>query len=54
MKFLLVILNFFKYYFDFIVRFYEVFCDVEPKRKALEDANQQLKGNILISHTFLD
>ena len=25
-----------------IVKFYEVYCDVEPKRKALEEANQQL------------
>ena len=25
-----------------IVRFYEVFCDVEPKRKALAAANAQL------------
>ena len=26
-----------------IVRFYEVYCDVEPKRKALEEANQELE-----------
>ena len=25
-----------------IVKFYEVYCDVEPKRRALEEANQQL------------
>ena len=25
-----------------IVRFYEVFCDVEPKRKALSEANAEL------------
>ena len=25
-----------------ILKFYEVYCDVEPKRKALEDANKQL------------
>lgn len=25
-----------------IVSFFEVYCDVEPKRKALEDANQEL------------
>ena len=27
-----------------IVRFYEVFCDVEPKRKALAAANAELKA----------
>ena len=27
-----------------IVRFYEVFCDVEPKRKALATANAELKA----------
>jgi dynein heavy chain len=26
-----------------VVRFYEVYCDVEPKRRALQDANNQLK-----------
>ena len=26
-----------------VVRFYEVYCDVAPKRQALEDANTQLK-----------
>jgi dynein heavy chain len=26
-----------------IIKFYEVYCDVEPKRKALEDANKQLQ-----------
>ena len=26
-----------------IVRFFEVYCDVEPKRKALEDANNELQ-----------
>ena len=25
-----------------IVKFYEVYCDVEPKRKALEQANSDL------------
>ena len=25
-----------------VVKFYEVYCDVEPKRRALQDANQQL------------
>lgn len=25
-----------------IVRFYEVFCEVEPKRRALEEANAEL------------
>ena len=25
-----------------IIKFYEVYCDVEPKRRALEEANQQL------------
>merc|ERR1719317_402950 len=25
-----------------IIKFYEVYCEVEPKRIALEDANQQL------------
>ena len=25
-----------------IIKFYEVYCDVEPKRQALEDANKQL------------
>ena len=25
-----------------VVRFYEVYCDVEPKRRALQDANNQL------------
>ena len=25
-----------------IIKFYEVYCDVEPKRRALEDANKQL------------
>lgn len=25
-----------------IIRFYEVYCDVEPKRKALEEANNEL------------
>ena len=25
-----------------IVKFYEVYCDVEPKRKALEQANTDL------------
>lgn len=25
-----------------IVRFYEVYCDVAPKRQALEEANQEL------------
>ena len=25
-----------------IVRFFEVYCDVEPKRRALEEANQEL------------
>ena len=25
-----------------ILKFYEVYCDVEPKRRALEEANQQL------------
>ena len=27
-----------------IVKFYEVFCDVEPKRKALAAANAELKA----------
>ena len=27
-----------------IVRFYEVYCEVEPKRRALEDANNQLQN----------
>ena len=27
-----------------IVRFYEVYCDVEPKRRALEEANAELKA----------
>ena len=27
-----------------IVRFFEVYCDVEPKRRALEEANAELKG----------
>ena len=26
-----------------VVKFYEVYCDVEPKRRALEEANQQLR-----------
>ena len=25
-----------------IIKFYEVYCDVEPKRRALEAANQEL------------
>ena len=25
-----------------IVKFFEVYCDVEPKRRALEEANQEL------------
>ena len=25
-----------------IIKFYEVYCDVEPKRRALEEANRQL------------
>jgi dynein heavy chain len=25
-----------------IVKFYEVYCDVEPKRRALEEANAEL------------
>lgn len=25
-----------------IIRFYEVYCDVEPKRRALEEANSEL------------
>ena len=43
-----------------IVRFYEVFCDVEPKRKALAAANAELaaaqeklskiKAKIKVSH----
>lgn len=27
-----------------IIRFYEVYCDVEPKRKALEAANAELEA----------
>ena len=26
-----------------IIKFYEVYCDVEPKRRALEEANKQLE-----------
>ena len=26
-----------------IIKFYEVYCDVEPKRRALEEANSQLQ-----------
>ena len=26
-----------------VIKFYEVYCDVEPKRRALEEANQQLR-----------
>ena len=26
-----------------VIKFYEVYCDVEPKRRALEDANKQLR-----------
>ena len=27
-----------------IVKFYEVFCDVEPKRRALDEANAELEA----------
>ena len=27
-----------------IIKFYEVYCDVEPKRRALEEANNELSA----------
>ncbi len=40
-----------------IVRFFEVFCDVEPKRKALAAAQEKLskiKGKIKVDKLFID
>ncbi len=65
--YVLLIDQFSKWIWNFIFRFYEVYCEVEPKRLALEKANAELKAAreklevvnrqvavcILISYSFL-